>query len=261
MSKPAYRLRRTTQRKTQQYVGWFYEQLARSVMKASFSNNLSTEDLVMRRIMTGLEVKGCDNNNSFRVRALQLQAHAENVGEFPMPFDYFLYCCFCYRNKSKASQSGVPRRSLLARCKSEYGVYSVLSQYTDRLYIFDHRVMQAIQNTHGTKDGTFSNQRGDKIIEFRRRFLSQFTVSNQVNILSSLGLNPDDWMVRERTVRLNLSLGGLIKASYQLDLKVVEVLTPFLVPHLDTAIRLPVVRPISTRRMNVEPFMRLVAAG
>jgi hypothetical protein len=245
MAKPLTRWRRTRRRNVVKHVGNFFEAVAARVIRARRSV-VGHEDLVLRG-MTGVEVKAGNSNNPLRIAVDQFEQHVENVGEFPARFDYFLYCLFCYRQKM--GRKTWPRRSLLSGCRDEAQVYEVLAQQTDSLYIFDHRVFDAVRKLHGVKQGKMPCDSDREVIVLSRKFLRAFRKDNAQQVLSSLGLDPTKWRINERTVSISFRI-GLFK--HVLRLPTVEVVPVEVAELLHESIRTPQSR-VSSRRLRLVP--------
>jgi hypothetical protein len=162
---PAKRWKKTRRSNTPATVGDFFEGLAGRITGARKTNRGTTADLCIQGTGTGIEVKGCGNHVA-RICASQLAAHRDSMG-FPKPFSNFLYCLFCYRNKTGKAKNGRPRRSLLSMCGSRDAIHTTLAQHTDRLYILDLQVIERLRETQGCGDWQVPDEghRGDRTRE------------------------------------------------------------------------------------------------
>ncbi len=246
MAKPLSRWRRTRRRNVVKHVGNFFEAVAACVIRARRSV-AGHEDLVLRGMTAGIEVKSGNSNNPLRIVVDQFEQHAENAGGFPARFDYFLYCLFCY--KQKMGRNHWPRKSLLASCRDEAEIYEVLAQQTDSLYIFDHRVFDAVRKLYGVRQGQLPCQSDREVIVLSRKFLRTFRKDNADIVLFSLGLDPAEWRINERTVSISFRI-GLFK--YTLRLPTVEVVPVEVAELLQDSIR-PSVSRGTTRRLHLVP--------
>jgi hypothetical protein len=113
------------------------------------------------------------------------------------------------------------------------------------MYIFDHRVMEAIRRVHGVGKGKLPCSPDRDVIEVRRGFLARFNQTNANHILPYLGFDSEEWKIRERLARVSIQIGLF---SHPLELKIVEVLPKELMPELDAIARVPKQSVIPMRR-------------
>ncbi len=225
-------------------VGRFFETLAASMMRARPATE-GNEDLAIRRIGLGIEVKSGDNNRFLRIPVDQYQQHQDLSGGFPNPYDDFVYCLFCYNNRQTLVQSRkakrTTRRSLLASCKSELDVYSCLARNVDSLYVLHAEAIEAFRVAHGVKTGSLPCEPERQTIEVGRKMLKMFTADNAATILAFYSLNLDTWIVRERLMNLSVKviprephLSFTEDIRYSVKVKVIEVMPRHLIESIDT---------------------------
>ncbi|MCC2630324.1 MAG: hypothetical protein K0S38_133 [Candidatus Paceibacter sp.] len=229
-------------------IGRFFEALAGSVLRAK-SANAGYEDLAIRRIGLGFEVKSTDNNHHLRVRWKQFMQHVEELsGGFPNPYDHLVYCLFGYRNlqsraTARKSKRGV-RRSLIGRCKTELEVFTTLAQKVDFMYIFHEDALVAIREQHGTKRGVMPCEPDSDALELRRKILHMFKPDNATEVLEAYGLSRTRWSVRELSMRINLEflpiephLAFMYRIRHPIELRVVEVLPRSVSAKLESVVK------------------------
>src|SRR4051812_39966091 len=99
MTKRSYQRSLALSEKNRKSVCNFFQLLGGKILNAAPPRN-GYDDLVIRKIDAGIEVKSGDNNHPLRIKTTQLEGHREKVGGFPLMFEHYFYCMFCYKNKS-----------------------------------------------------------------------------------------------------------------------------------------------------------------
>lgn len=247
MATPHTHWSRSQWQKRSVVVGGFFEMLARVLLRASRAV-VGHEDLVIKSLGIGVEVKGGCADNHLRIPVPQLETHSAHTGDFPLFFEHFLYCLFCYNSRATTPgrRSG-KRRSKLAGCRDPMAVYSVLAQCTKQVYILDYRVLQRIQEKCGTSSGLLPSAPDEATLALRRGLLQSFR-QDCTYPYEVLGLEREAWTVRERTVHVDAEIGLF---THRMDLHVTEVLPTYLVKEFNKVIRLPESGGNATRRLKI----------
>lgn len=254
-TKPLILWKQTCAKGTTNRVSYFFEQLAQRILRGK-TPAIGDVDLVVYNTDIGGEIKGGDNNHPLRIPVVQFERHKEDTESFPGVYSDLLYFLFCYRNKG-GSGSG-KRRSLLAKCRSEIGVYELLARQTDTLYVFDYRILEAIRTMNGVGQGKFPCGFDQEVIELRRGLLSSFNPANAAQILPYLGFALEEWEIRERLARVLIKIGFF---DHQLELKIIEVLPKELMPRLDRAAGVPRRSTPMRRTMRLSSAARIASAS
>ena len=249
MSTPLSRWKKTKRRNTPNIVGKFFQELGAKIFRARIPNNGSL-DLAIHKILVGIEVKGGDNNNRLRILTEQLDRHLkENLYLFPDMLETLIYCLFCYRNPKKPTSNGSnKKRSALSCCKDEHSVFSILAQNTDKLYVFDYRVIMAIKKLFGTENRKFPCDPDAEVVLVGRNYLEGFNEKQAEEKLSSLGLEPKEWAIRERYSHVSIHIGLL---KHELKLQIIEVLPREFMTRLDSVIKTPPIGTPSRRNLRL----------
>ena len=250
MSKPLSRWKKTKRRNVLNIVGRFFQELGAKILRARIPHNGSL-DLAIEKILVGIEVKAGDYNNRLRIPVEQLDRHLkENLNLFPDMLENLIYCLFCYRNPKKPTANGSKhRRSRLSYCKDEIDIFSMLSDHTDSLYVFDHRVIQAIKKRFGTNKKKLPCDPEAEVILVGRNYLDSFTQERADEIFLSLKLDPADWAIRERYSNISIRIGLL---AHSMKLRIVEVLPRDFMDRLDSVIKTPPIGVTSRRTLRLK---------
>lgn len=230
-------------------VGRFFEQLTAKVLKARPVINGSL-DLGIGKALIGLEVKGSNSSNSFRISTEQLDEHLnENLRLFPDMLEELLYCLFCYKNPRIPTSNGDgSRQTTLSCCKDQKEIFEALAKNTDTVFVLDYRVIDAFVKLYGTEHSKLHSAREIQVVCIKRTDLKEFVPYKSKDKFISLGLNPEEWSVRKRYMDVRFRLGD---AVHKLKLGIVEVLPKELMVRLYKAIRVPKNRP-SQRTITLE---------
>jgi len=221
-------------------VGEFFEKLAAKILKGRPVNN-GTLDLGICKALVGVEVKGNNNSNRFRISVQQFQDHLKsNLYLFPDMLEELLYCLFCYQNPRKPAENGDGLQTALSSCKDPGQVFAVLAQNTDMVFLLDYRIIVAIKELLGTMTGQFLCEREIEVVPIGKNYLKGFTATGAKERLLSLNLNPEEWIVRERFMHVCICLDHF---KHKLKLRIVEVFPQELMLLLDKVLKVPLTRP------------------
>ena len=217
-------------------VGKFFEKLAAKVLMAGPVAN-GTLDLGICKAFIGVEVKGSNSSNRFRISVEQLRLHLDrNLFLFPDMLEELIYCLFCYQNPRNPVGNGNGSKTTLSCCKDEAEIFAALARNTDTILVLDHRVIIAVIDLLGTVTGQFLCEREVEVVSLGKTYLQGFTEDGSKDRFISLKLDPEVWIARERRMHVTIHLG---KCRHKLKPRIVEVLPKELMIRLDKAIRTP----------------------
>jgi len=207
---------KTRNRNTPARVGEFFERLVQALIGGElFPPTDSRGDLDLYDALEACaEIKAGDNNHPIGILINQLRSH-ENI---QFPYNRFLYFLCCYKNR-QGRRGDKRRKSLLHRSKIKSDVHNVLAKQTDTIYVFDLKVVQALEKFLGVVRGRFAAQEELKTLNLRRDDLARLADDLGVRYF---GLDRRTWVTRNQEVKIGFRCGT---SFHLVSFKLVTVLT------------------------------------
>lgn len=198
-------------------VGFFFERLMEQIaLKTSRNASGEDADLQSWKLDAALEVKGGDDTHSFRIWEDQLQRYEEKSNGFF--FSCVLYCLFRYQNRQPNGKTGLMRKR--TACARE----AYLLERTRDLWIVDHRILTAIANRRPAKTNALALDPERRCISVSKHDLEAVCGSHWPDALKSIGLQPREWALTQRVMRLKADDAENVSLQTELRIRVLTTI-------------------------------------
>ena len=212
----------TRQRNIPDHVARFFVDLVQRSIGGEYTPENNPEDLHHYGLGVAIEVKGADNNHHHRLGVEEFSSDLSRELRFPLERIFYAFGCYGNRNRHKTyseSSKTFTRRSLLVHSKNENESRLILVKNTDSVYVFDAQVLEAMIRHLKVKTERLGKMRDEVVYKILRKHLRPWTARNAYRILVRIHLDPNEWAVSERLVRVPMIAGF----EHQVTLKIVTV--------------------------------------